>query len=1209
MGNHKPTSLVNSFALILFLCLCSGFIVYSGEGIRWSQRVHVYGRRTGKPTVSLAHFPLSFEANQGQTDRSVRFLSHGRGYGLFLTSGEAVLEIQETEVRSQKPGAARSGSTANGAQPRATESTLRMKLLNANPNADVIGMNELPGKVNYFIGKNPRNWRTNVPTYARVRCRNVYPGIDLVYYGNQGGELESDFVVAPGSDAGAITLDVRSAAIPARGGAQGAHSRIAANGDLVIPVGSGEIRFHKPAIYQSRMDNEQRTMVDGHFQLDAQNRVHFALGPYDHAHPLVIDPVLSYSTYLGGADGANYAYGIAADSEGNAYITGETFSAYFPTDNPLPSPYNALQATSSAFVTKLNSNGTGLVYSTYLGGDLPIGVSGATYGGFAIAADSDGSAYVAGFASGPSNFPTTSGAYQTACLENSVSGYCLTAFLSKLSPDGSSLIYSTYIGGNGGTLGDIPYGVAIDSSGNAYVTGSAYSADFPTTPGAYQQTQPYNPSFCTLPTGVSNSCLQSSNGCGNAFAVKINPQGSAAVYSTYLGGTCSNDRGNSIAIDSSGNAYIAGSTTPAGVIVSPGIPFPTTTGAFQTSPMGTACSGGLPCESAFVTKLASNGQTPVYSTLLGGSSTQSANGIAVDSSGNAYVTGTTASTNFPTASPLQGTLNGSQNAFVTKLNGAGSAQVFSTYLGGSGEDFGEGIALDSLGNTYITGYTTSTNFPTASGLQPALNANAVNNAFLSKLNAAGSALIYSSYLGGSISDYGLAIALDPKQNVYVSGYTNSLDFPVTTGAFQAQVAAKTCSTFPAGYIPFSQIISSVFGTFSSGISSGYLVVGYLSSQGASGLSSIPLPSAPSGQGFCNLAKLAPHVYYGAWIPTAAMRTGNFSSFSGQIINPATGTAYPNNILPSPASGSVFAWPVGASVTSSPDGFVTQISGLALPVTSAIPTALSFVGQGVGSSSTAQIVTLNNLGDAALTISGITTSGYFAQTNNCGSTVSAGSSCSISVTFTPLGPGANSGTLSIFDSAAGSPHTVALSGSGVVFSSGPVLPVLPTPPGTVEPGEPVTTGGTGSLAGVGPRRPVQSPMAAATPLPASTPITVAPAARFSSTSLVFAAQPVGASSGVQTVTLSNLSEAPMPISSITASGDFTETNDCGNSLDAGAHCTISVTFKPETAGTKFGTLTISDKNEPSGSTQTVNLSGTAARPATRPSDGAAPPPQS
>jgi hypothetical protein len=605
-----------------------------------------------------------------------------------------------------------------------------MNLVGADQAAKVTGLEELPGKANYFIGNDPKKWQTNVPTYAKVKYENVYPGIDLVYYGNQ-GKLEYDFVVAPGADPKAITLGFAAVG--------SAPLQIDAQGDLLVQTGDGAVQFHKPVVYQKQpsalsgqpsvgLDDRQwnRRVLDGRYVLSTNNRVQFQIPDYDKNEPLVIDPVLSYSTYLGGS-GADTASGIAVDSSGNAYVTGNTLSSDFPTASPLQS---ANGGGGDAFVTKLNAAGNALVYSTYLGGSGADAANG-------IAVDSSGNAYVTGSTSS-TNFPTN-GPLQAA------NGGFSDAFVTKLNAAGNALVYSTYLGGSGV---DTAYGIAVDSSGNAYVAGVTNSANFPT----------------------ANPLQPASGGDYDAFVTKLNATGNALVYSTYLGGS-GREQANGIAVDSSGNAYVTGRTSSTN--------FPTNS-PLQPARGGAGCTlNTLPCANdAFVTKLNAAGNALVYSTYLGGSDNDQGLSIAVDSSGNAYVTGSTLSSDFPTASPIQPANGGGTDAFVTKLNAAGNALVYSTYLGGSGTDLAYGIAVDSSGNVYVTGGTSSTNFLTADPIQP-LNGGG-GDAFVTKLNTAGNARVYSTYLGGSGADTAYGIAVDSSGNAYVTGNTTSADFPTAS---------------------------------------------------------------------------------------------------------------------------------------------------------------------------------------------------------------------------------------------------------------------------------------------------------------------------------------------------------------------------------------------------------------------------------------------
>jgi hypothetical protein len=653
--------------------------------------------------AAYGQIPLSFEANQGQTDPQVQYLARGQGYALFLTGAEAVLSLQKATALA--PGIV-------GPNPPAAGTVLRLQLVGANPTPLVAGVDPLAGSSNYFVGNDPRQWHPAIPTYGRVAYHGVYPGVDLVYYGNQ-QQLEYDFTVAAGADPGVIRLNVD--------GAQGL--ALDGQGDLVIRTAGGDVVEHAPVLYQDSAGGQQT--VAGRFVLAGGDQVGFAVGAYDRARPLVIDPILNYSTYLGDEKGT----GIAVDAAGNAYITGSTRGNFATTAGAFQTTLGGFV---NAFVTKLNPGGTALVYSTYLGG------SGAD-GGDGIAVDAGGNAYVIGSTSS-SNFPTTPGAFQTA-----PGG----VFVTKLNAGGTALIYSTYLGN---PVRDAGTGIAVDAAGNAYVTGFTSSSNFPTTPGAFQTTY--------------------GGGFDNAFVTKVNPMGTALIYSTYLGGS-SMDLGNAIAVDAAGNAYVTGHTSSSN--------FPTTPGAFQTHLSGA---------NAFVTKLNAAGAAPVYSTYLGGSGFDEGRGIAVNAAGNAYLTGNTGSSNFPTTPGAFQTVPG--GVFVTKLNAGGTALVYSTYLGGSGHDGANGIAVDGAGNAYVTGSTGSSNFPTTPGaFQTHLNGPTFN-AFVTKLNAGGTALVYSTYLGGigftnkygSFGDEGAAIALDAAGDAYVTGLAQSTGFPTTPGAFR-----------------------------------------------------------------------------------------------------------------------------------------------------------------------------------------------------------------------------------------------------------------------------------------------------------------------------------------------------------------------------------------------------------------------------------------
>jgi hypothetical protein len=1071
--------------------------------------------------LSFAKLPLSFEANQGQANDRVRFLSHGQGYGLFLTNDEAVLEVQESGVRIQDSGD-RTGDPAAfhelrqtaGHGPRITD-VLRLKLVNANENSTVLGARELPGKVNYFLGNDPAKWRTNLPTFAEVRYRNVYPGIDLVYHGDQDGRLEYDFIVAPGADPDVITLSVGAVREPPL-------PRIDRDGNLVISTGRGEVRFNKPVVYQEResevrgqesgeenqtgelkVDHSQSTAGNrpstvgnrqyraGGFALDAQNRVRFALGPYDHTQPLVIDPSLTYSTYLG--DAGDQAKGVAVDSSGNAYVTGTTLSTAFPVANPLQANNKAKNGT--AFVSKLNSAGSALVYSTYLGGSVSEQAN-------AIAVDSSGDAYVTG-STCSSDFPTVKP------VQAGLKGVC-DAFVAELNAAGSSLVYSTYLGGSGTTesgtsLSDEGLGIAVDSSGAAYVTGGTWSSDFPTvTP------------------------IQSYGGGEDAFLCKFAAGGATLAYSIYLGGTAQ-DQGNGVAVDSSGNAYVTGFTLSNN--------FPTRN-SFQAS--NKATTNGT----AFVAELNSTGSALVYSTYLGGSVMDSGEAIAVDSAGDAYLAGATWSSDFPTFIPLQpnnAAKHGGSNAFVTKLNPGGSALLYSTYLGGSGHatnstpssggDTAYGIAVDPLGVAFVAGVTGSLDFPAVDALQTVNNSPDEFTAFIACLSSAGTELGYSSYLGGTGDDQANAIAVDASDNTYLAGRTTSPDFPTASplqatpgGAFVAQVSPPPAvALFPTslnfGTVPGNTMSPQRIVTLSS-INDSAVNITSITASGDFSLTSTATScpytggTMPAGANCTINVIFTPSAtntrtgdltiaYVGAGSPLSVALSGvgivsavnvapGSLTFSGQNVGiesapqPVTllnfgsvqlsvgsvavsgGFKQNNNCLPTVAA--LASCTINVSFLPTATGLqtgaltITDYAGnspqtVALSGTGVTPavalsaTTLSFPAQTVSTTGPAQTITLNNTGNGALTPLRVNTSGDFAQINTCASTVAAGSSCTISVTFTPTATGNRTGTLTLTDNAGDSPQTVTLSGTGQDF-------VLATsknssPSATISPGQTAT----------------------------------------------------------------------------------------------------------------------------------------------------------
>lgn len=679
------------------------------------------GKSQLRASEGYGMLPLSFESNLGQTDKQVKFLSRGSGYSVFLTSTEVVTTLRKPKVDAIPDKSSLKQQTADDA-------VLRMKFVDGNSEPVVTGTDELPGKVNYLTGNEPAKWNTAIPTYARVKYTDVYPDIDAVFYGNQ-KNLEFDFIVAAGADPNVIELSFENAD----------KLEVDDQGDLVLKIAGDEIRLKAPIVYQEiagirepvtsgyvlnpKSDNENTGLQTVGFRVDA----------YDTSKPLVIDPILAYSTYLGGTSGES-GEAIAVDAAGHAFVTGRTGSADFPTTSSAFQPNR--RGGSDVFVTKFFGDGSALVYSTYLGGsESEIGTG--------ITVDAASNAYLTGITYS-SDFPTLNAAQPA-------SGGGPDAFVTKLNPAGSALIFSTYLGGNrneninGG-------GIAIDAAANVYVTGETASNNFPTTLGAVQTTY--------------------GGGLSDAFAAKLDATGSNINYSTFLGGNNSDFGGTDVATDADGNAYVCGYTQSAN--------FRTTPGAFQTT------FGGGSVD-AFIAKLNPSGSAFVYSTYLGGLGSEIAFGIALDASNQAYVTGGTGSANFPTTpGAFQRTYGGGfLDMYVTKLNSAGSALIYSTYIGGSGNlvngDLARSIAIDSAGNAHVAGETTSVDFPTANPFQ--LFRGGGDDAVVLKLNSTGSALIYSTYLGGTGQDRAHGIALDCAGNAYVTGITDSLNFHVFN-AFQ-----------------------------------------------------------------------------------------------------------------------------------------------------------------------------------------------------------------------------------------------------------------------------------------------------------------------------------------------------------------------------------------------------------------------------------------
>ena len=637
----------------------------------------------------LATLPISFEPADGG------FVSRGPGYSFALTPAGAMIGVRDGSFGLRPAGPL------------------------ANPGAELVAADPLGATVSRIHGNDPAKWRTGTPTFGRVAARQVWPGVDMVWHGDQ-RRLEHDMVVAPGVDPAVVALDV-----------DGARAlTLDTAGDLILDLdgaGTKTARLAKPVLYQEVAG--ARRPVDGAFNLLGPARIGFTVGGYDPGLPLVIDPTLQTSTRLGGA-GPDAGYAIAVDTQGNTYVAGTTESADFLTSTPLQTALSGPAGVPSAdaFVTKISPDGARLIWSTYLG-------SGGRDTGFGIAVAGDGSVYVTGVTESP-DFPVARGAQTT------YGGGTSDGFVTRIAANGTGIEWSSFIGG-GGT--DRARGLAIDSTGNAYLTGSTNSDNFPSVNA--QQPGPFRAEDL------------------DAFVAKFPATGAPLTFSTRLGGG-NDDRGLAIAVDAQGAVYVTGDT------LSPGFP---TVRPIQASSGGSAGGVAGAFTDAFVAKYNPNGSALVYSTFLGGSDFDQGTAIAVDGQGAAYVAGNTNSPNFPTTGPLQGAKNNDPDAFVTKIDAPGAALVYSTYLGGNGADGANGIAVDRAGSAHVVGTTGSANFVSNKATQLAKSGG--DDAFVVKLDSTGRGPLFASFLGGRETDAGMGVALTSQGVARVLGLTASADFP------------------------------------------------------------------------------------------------------------------------------------------------------------------------------------------------------------------------------------------------------------------------------------------------------------------------------------------------------------------------------------------------------------------------------------------------
>jgi hypothetical protein len=959
-------------------------------------------------TNAYGKLPLAFEPNQGQTTPQVRYLSRGNGYELFLTNHEAVLALRKTEPARAKE-VKNVGSFMARHKPRGAEkiSVLRMQFDGANPEPEIAGMNLLPGRVSYFIGNDPKKWHTDIPSYEAVKYKDVYPGVDVLFYGRQ-QHMEYDFVVAPGGDPNSIALNI-----------QGAHKlEISSHGDLVMSVAAGTVALQKPVVYQEI--NGERREIAGSYSIANDRKIHFLVAGYDHARPLTIDPVLNYSTYIGG-ESFDLALGIALDAAGNAYIAGNTSSTTFPQMNPETSTTPTDVALGTAFVSELNPTGTALLYSTYIGGSGN-GTFGDGANAIAVDTSSPANVYITGFTGSP-DFPVSTSLLPFQGTPGPAStATAVSAFITKLTPSASAsaqLAYSSYLGGNTFDEGE---GIAVDGSGNAFIAGETKSINFPQ-------------------KGTQITAGQTSV-AGNAFLTEINTTvagGPSLVYSTYLGGSSAGssffgfaDFATAVAIDGNSNAYVVGGTASTD--------FPTA----GTAIPGSAACGANTRSSAFVSVINTTTATLGYSHCLTGNNVEIAfgvnlgTGVPAVATKVAYITGETGSSNFPVSTnsipPPSSVVN--RVAFVALVDtNSPSPLQYSTFLGGTNSDAGFSIGSDAMGNAYVAGATDSADFPITQGaLQEKLN-NPTGMAFISKISPNGNGLadlVYSTYFGGQTAntlttpDTGQGIAVSGT-NAYITGEMASPDMPVSSGAFQMSLraAGATANAFVAD-LPLVPTISASpasinFGTQLVGTPTTPAQIVTLTNNTSSAIT-LTQPFSLTGANPADF--LIDPLTTTCTSTLAASNTctiGLFFNPSNPIAESATLSVFNSADTP--------AHPIKIALTGT--GTATA------PLVSVMPTSLTFSGQLLTTTSPTQPVVVKNTGNLPLIISKVAVgTSAFTETDNCVGTIAPLATCTVTVTFAPqstTAPGTVTDAITVTDNANGSPQSVPLTGTAWDFS--------------------------------------------------------------------------------------------------------------------------------------------------------------------------------
>jgi beta-propeller repeat-containing protein/centrosomal CEP192-like protein/HYDIN/CFA65/VesB family protein len=1133
-----------------------------------------------RPSGAYGDLPLSFEENRGQTDARVKYLARGKGYTLFLTPDESVLAfryfVETPDGKTASPAAPAIGPKSK--KGKWSQAVLDLQLTGARSHAKIQAIEPLPGISNYFIGNDASQWRTGIPNYRKVVYRNVYPGVDAAYYGNP-GMLETDFIVAPGANPGAIEMRVS--------GAQ--KIRVDESGDLILETEAGEVRLHKPVAYQEA--GGARHEVAGGYRLRGEDRIAFSVGAYDRKQPLIIDPTLTYSTYLGGS-GGDQATSVAVNGAGEAFVTGFTSSPNFPTKTPIQSGLGGGgAATENAFVSEFLADGSALVFSTYLGG-------GASDQGFSIALDSTGDPYIVGAAQS-SDFPLQNPLANQNAMTGSQCG-----FVTNLTNNGTTLFFSTYL--CGGT-DDAATAVALDVNKDIYVTGFTESANFPTV----------NPVQASLAGGQNAFVMEL------APAANTPPNGSSIFFSTFFGG--GGDFANGIALDANANIYIAG-FTPSSV-------FPT------KNPVQANLNGSTNAFIAEIKLSPAAGNSTVYSTYLGGSTNDSANGIAVDAAGNAYVTGTAGSPDFPLVNSLQAPDAGG-DPFVTKIAAGGGTLDFSTLFGGGG-DSARAIALDSSNNIYIAGSTPAADFPTRLPLQADLPGFS-SVGFVAELKTDGSDFIFSSYFGGSFTlsggaDTANGIAVDSNGNIYLAGAAGTVDFP-TVNPFQATLqsqsqtnafVAKIAPATPAGpqIFPAALNFTSTFQT---------QIVTLANGTNALTITSITLGGANPGD-FTEFSTCAPPNAPNTIPPNVVCTfTIGFSPTAGGVrtatvsINDSSGTQSfsltgNSTVTPPPPNGTITFNPSSLTFGSQEVGvFNSNTQNITITVTGTNPVTLTSTGSG-----------------------GADPSDFFISGGTCnfGTPLAVGTICTVAVEFEPQAVGARSGTVELFGTFTGSPATVSATGTGVA----PIASINPTSLQfgnqvitTTSAAQTVTLTATGGqLTNITPSIAAPFSISANTCISGTLPsgqsctfsIVFSPtqtgfafgqlvvtdsdsvsqtvslqgfglnaAATLSPifpTSISFGRQTAGTTSNAQFVFPQNVGNTNLvfttPLSGANANA-FAASNFCSGTIAPGQSCAVSVTFTPPTGpGPFFATLTI--QSGAAGAPQTVALTGTGVAPTT------------